>query len=159
MQVNFVEGVIKLEGQLTEQSSRDVFKKFILDAQGTGHSSVLIDFSKVTRANSCGLMEFISAIYDAKTDIEYINCPVWLVDQFNEVDELLPDHCTVKSVFAPFVNEDDGSVVNLIIPIVDDFDSSETYAKLEEMALPDGKKLTPDFDKEEYFYFTTKRSR
>jgi len=57
-----------------------------------------VDFSGVTRINSCGVRQWIKAISPVKKTIQYINIPPIIVDQLS----MVPEFAGSKAIFISF---------------------------------------------------------
>lgn len=66
-------------------------------------AEVIVDFSGVTRINSCGVRQWTRAIASCSARIRYVNSPALIVDQFSMVPEFLGDNSTVESFQARYV--------------------------------------------------------
>jgi hypothetical protein len=64
---------------------------------------VWIDFSGVTRINSCGVREWVRSASAFDGEIIYVNAPILIVDQFSMVPEFLGKKAIVESFQARFV--------------------------------------------------------
>lgn len=63
----------------------------------------VVDFSGVTRINSCGVRQWTRAIVTCQARIRYVNAPALIVDQFSMVPEFLGANSTVESFQARYV--------------------------------------------------------
>jgi hypothetical protein len=157
MQVNREGRVVSLEGVLNEhvdlQAVEGAMKAASQAASGE-NGEVVLDLSKVQRANSSGLLQWLRMAKRLKLPLCYKNVPVWLVEQFNMIDEFFDGQVKVESIYAHFYcTETDTSESHLLkigtdIPIQDqykDFHASVTSSQ--------GKTLEPDFDERSYFHF------
>jgi hypothetical protein len=66
-------------------------------------TEAVVDFSGVTRINSCGVRQWTRAIAACSTRIRYVNAPALIVDQFSMVPEFLGVNGTVESFQARYV--------------------------------------------------------
>ena len=66
-------------------------------------AQVFIDFSGVTRINSCGVRQWTRAIYQCKTLLRYVNAPSLMVDHFSMVPEFLGPHSVVDTFEGRYV--------------------------------------------------------
>ena len=64
---------------------------------------VWLDFSEVSRINSCGVRQWVTAIYSTNTRIHYLNVPSLIVDQFSMVPEFLGPNSMVENFEARFI--------------------------------------------------------
>jgi len=62
-----------------------------------------VDFSGVTRINSCGVRQWTKAIAGCPALIRYVDAPTLIVDQFSMVPEFLGPRSTVESFEARYV--------------------------------------------------------
>ena len=147
--------LVSLEGILNEHVDLQVVESAILDAaKSAGGGAVSLDLSKVSRANSSGLLQWLRMTKRIKNPLNYVRTPVWLVEQFNMIDEFFDGHISVESVYAHFYCPDtDTSETHLLklgveVPIQDQYKTFHL-----KMSSSDGKELEPDFDERSYFHF------
>lgn len=69
-------------------------------------AEVVVDFSGVTRINSCGVREWTKALARTHARIRYVCVPTLIVDQFSMVPEFLGPNSEVESFDARFVCPD-----------------------------------------------------
>jgi ABC-type transporter Mla MlaB component len=147
--------LISLEGILNEHVDLQVVESAIIEASKTAaDGSVSLDLSKVSRANSSGLLQWLRMTKRLKNPLKYVRTPVWLVEQFNMIDEFFDGQISVESVYAHFYCPDtDTSETHLLnlgveVPVQDQY---KTFRL--KIASSDGKELEPDFDERSYFHF------
>lgn len=147
--------LVSLEGILNEHVDLQVVEAAVIEASKAAKgSSVSLDLSKVSRANSSGLLQWLRMTKRLKCGLNYINTPVWLVEQFNMIDEFFDGKISVESIYAHFYCPDtDSSETHLLklgveVPIQDQYKSFQLKVTSSE-----GKMLEPDFDERSYFHF------
>jgi hypothetical protein len=156
------ESRIEFSGFLNENSNLDVIKAAIQNAAVVAGKvpggRVLLDFSKVTKANSCGILSYLRVLIELNVPVSYVNAPIWLVEQFNALDDFFVGDIIISSIYAQFYSPNtDKSFVLLQeigkdIPILPDYSSFEIEAKS-----PEGHDLEPDYEPEIYYFFIAKR--
>lgn len=118
---------------------------------------VCLDFSQVSRANSSGLLQWLRLMKKIQIPLCYVRTPVWLVEQFNMIDEFFDGDVSVESIYAHFYYpETDSSETRLLtlgtdIPILENYRNFSTSS-----ALTDAGQLEPDFDERSYFHFISR---
>jgi hypothetical protein len=152
---------IEFSGYLNEKSNMDLVKTALEGASATAQSRgqrVTLDFSKVSKANSCGILTYLKTLIALKIPVTYVNAPIWLVEQFNALDDFFVGDILVTSIFAQFYSpQTDESFVLLQelgkdLPILSDYSSFEINPKS-----PEGHELEPDYEPELYYFFIAKR--
>ena len=153
------DGVIHFDGTLTEDADWQRIESYMEthSHEALKDGLVRLDMSKVSRANSCGLLEWTKLVQKLEIEVEFVNCPIWLITQINcSIEDFLMERSLVTSLIAPFYNvqKDEHVMVNLKIPadvpIKDDYEDFTL-----ELSTDDGYALEPDFEADEYFYFLT----
>ena len=157
MKVEVLPNTLSFEGILDEQCVLDDLVGAFSKIQGTGFQEPLnLDLSQVRRANSSGIIIWLKFLQKTGTQMCYINSPVWLVNQFNMIDQFFENASKVKSVQAPYYCEDTGGSMNINLNIGEEIPIKESY---EDFALEnkviDGQEYEPDFEPERYFSFLT----
>ncbi|KAB8028052.1 hypothetical protein [Fluviispira multicolorata] len=146
---------VEFSGLLNEESSVDLIKQGLEQAikNSAAKKEVNLDFSKVKRANSCGILAWYKILENFDCSFIYVNAPRWLVEQFN-ISDFLSEKTTVSSIYANFYcpSNDTHEVLLLNIgkeiPILDNYDEFNLVLKNKE-----GFDLEIDFEPSEYFYF------
>ncbi|WP_186647741.1 hypothetical protein [Fluviispira vulneris] len=146
---------VEFSGLLNEESSVELIKQGLEQAvkNSASKKEVNLDFSKVKRANSCGILAWYKILDTFDCTFVYINAPRWLVEQFN-ISDFLSDKTRVQSIYANFYcpSNDTHEVLLLTlgneIPILDNYDEFNLVLKNK-----DGLDLEIDFEPSEYFYF------
>jgi len=152
---------IEFSGLLNEESSVANIKKALELAFSNAKDKVVrLDFSKVKRANSCGILAWYKILEDFKDGkCIYTNVPRWLVEQFN-ISDFLTDRTYVESIQANFycpANDTHETLILTIgkeIPILDNYDNFNLVMKSK-----DGFDLEIDFEPNEYFYFISSNTK
>lgn len=147
--------LVSLEGILNEHVDLQVVEAAISEASRTDKTSLVsLDLSKVNRANSSGLLQWLRMTKRLKCGLKYINTPVWLVEQFNMIDEFFDGKISVESIFAHFYCPDTDSSETHLLKLGADVPIREQYKDFQlKMTSADGKSLEPDFDERSYFHF------
>ncbi|NBO38404.1 hypothetical protein EBU99_07450 [bacterium] len=149
--------VVSLDGVLNEHVDLQSVEATILEASASAPAEggqVLLDLSKVQRANSSGLLQWLRMTKRLKCPLRYVKAPVWLVEQFNMIDEFFDGEISVESIYAHFYcPETDSSETHLLqiekdVPLLDNFREFRLMVKSS-----DGGELEPDFDERSYFHF------
>jgi hypothetical protein len=93
------QGTLKVSGVIDEDTRfDDVVAGFGVEAE--------VDFSGVTRINSCGVRQWTKAVKTTGAIIRYVNVPSLIVDQISMVPEFLGAQGRVVSFDARFVCPD-----------------------------------------------------
>lgn len=157
MEVAVNDTTIEFSGLLNEESSMEVIKNGLVQAFKNSKDKVVrLDFSRVKRANSCGILAWYKILENFNDGIfVYVNVPRWLVEQFN-ISDFLSDKTRVESIQANFYCPSNDTHETLLltlgkeIPILDNYDQFNLVLKNK-----DGLDLEIDFEPNEYFYFIT----
>lgn len=157
MDVLVKDKTVEFAGFLNEQSPIETqIRAAILHAgRGLAGGPVRLDFSRVKRGNSCGVLAWFKLIDQIPFPMVYVSVPIWLVEQLNFIDAL-PPNVMIESIQAPFYcpELDNHETLTLElgrdIPIQDDY---EDFAFVCTNA--QGQTLEPDFEPGEYFHFIT----
>lgn len=88
--------LVKFVGIIDESSS---FEELV----ALFEPEVWVDFSKVTRINSCGVRQWTKAVHTSTARVHYVNAPSLMVDQFSMVPEFLGPNSTVDSFEARYI--------------------------------------------------------
>lgn len=96
-------------------------------------SEVHLDFSGVTRINSCGVREWVRAVHNCKSLLRYVCAPALLVEQFSLIPEFLGAKGTVESFDAPYICDACGNEEVILLTV-----GKDIFAGLAEY--PDGPK-------------------
>jgi ABC-type transporter Mla MlaB component len=157
MQVRNEGHTVYFSGVLNEHVDLNNTEAALLAAQQSvtdKQPRVCLDFSHVSRANSSGLLQWLRLMKKTRIPLCYIRTPVWLVEQFNMIDEFFDGDVSVESIYAHFYSpETDSSETHLLtlgtdVPILENYRSYN--AQLE------GSQLEPDFDERSYFHFISR---
>jgi hypothetical protein len=154
MDVAVHKNTVVFSGILNEDSASNVIKSSLEEALNSSpDKKVFVDFSKVKRANSCGILTWYKVLETLPGFFTYINVPRWLVEQFN-ISDFLNKNTTVESIEANFycpqndTHENIYLVIGKEIPILEDYSSFQLVLKNK-----DGLDLEMDFEPVEYFSF------
>jgi hypothetical protein len=157
MEFTIKNNTVEFGGCLDERSSLDQLLRGLQQAaSGANGGKVRVDFSKVKKANSIGILSWAKVIDTAKMALVYVAAPEWLVEQFN-LSDLLRYGSVVESVQAPFycADTDSREMVTLVIgkdiPLQKEYNSLQLQKQSQTGAL-----LEADFEPYEYFHFITR---
>ena len=67
---------------------------------------VRVDLSGVSRMNSCGVREWLRGLMGNRSQIEYVHCPGFFIEQINLVTQLMPPGTKVASFECSFICDD-----------------------------------------------------
>ncbi len=99
-QANVTEGIICLRfvGPIDEDT------KFSEIQFGKDTKALIIDLQESTRINSCGIREWIKWLGTLAENIKltFRNCPKFIIDQMNLVEDFLPNRASVQSFYVPY---------------------------------------------------------
>lgn len=147
---------IEFSGLLNEESSVEAIDSALKQALDHSPTRVLrLDFSKVKRANSYGILTWYNTIENLEGVFIYFNTPRWLVEQFN-ISNFLNSNSRVESIQAQFYcpqNDSHETVLLFLgsdLPIQNNYDNFKLNLKNKL-----GFELEMDFEPSEYFYFIT----
>ena len=119
---------------------------------------VHVDFSKVSRANSLGIVTWLKLLQEMNFTVSYVNCPPWLVTQFNLLDTaFFKDKTLIESIYIPFYCEELDHEERFLFHIGKDIPIQSSYDQFELTdRLIDGHKYVPDITYRLYFAFLTR---
>lgn len=157
MKVEILPNKLQFEGVLDEQCSLDTLVDAFAQLKDSGLKEPLsIDLSQVRRANSSGIIIWLKFLQKTATQMCYVNTPVWLVNQFNMIDQFFENASKVESVQAPYYCEDTGGSLNIKLNIGEEIPIKDSYDDFSvENRVVDGQEYEPDFEPERYFSFLT----
>jgi hypothetical protein len=158
VQVKIKQHCVLFEGVLDESCPSETIELAMAPALAKlgADQKVQVDFSGVTRSNSVGLLNWFKVTQRFPAPIDYINAPIWLVEQFNFVTTLNSKN-TVTSFKAPFYCQAEDNYETITLEIGKDLQISESYTDVKfQINSKKGNLLEPDFDPEEYLYFLTR---
>ena len=145
---------VEFSGLLNEDSSSQVIQNALKEALKNSTDKVIyIDFSRVKRANSCGILTWYKILESLQGTFIYIKVPRWLVEQFN-ISDFLNDNATVQSIEANFYCPQNDTHENLLLTLGKDVPILEDYSDFSlSFKNKDGLPLEMDFEPTEYFFF------
>lgn len=155
MRVSVLPNTLIFEGTLSEDSSPTELASALAKLEQLGiKDAVSLDFSKVSRANSAGIVIWLKFLKTLKHPVKYVNAPVWLVGQFNMIKGYFDNGGFVESFQAPIfcpANEYSKVVtfqVGKEVPILKSFDDFRLPNRM-----IDGQEYEMDFDPGQYLSF------
>ena len=157
MNLEMVGNTLCFSGELSEKSDMNVFRCAILDQKSLGKEPVAIDFNKVDRGNSVGLMHMLEVLRDCDAKVCFEHTPIWLVEQFNMLEEFSRLPISVLSFGARFYSAKADDFVIRVLTAGKDFPLLDSYEGFDlRVYSQDGELLEPDFEVCEYFDFLTR---
>ena len=155
MNANILPNTLSFEGVLDEEVTLDQLLVYLGQLKSSGLTPpVNLDFSKVSYANSTGIVTWLKFTREAKLCFKYVNAPVWLVNQFNMVKGYFEFGSFVESMHVPYFapKTQDSRVFNLTVgkdfPLLADY-SNVTIPNRK----ADGRDYEIDFTPERYLSF------
>lgn len=157
MSITVEKNLLKMTGVINEQTSSSQIAMALREASAMG-SRVVVDMSGVSRCNSIGIWGWLRSISDSgNPPITYVNCPPWLIDQFNMLREFLVGDVVVESIQVPFYNESTDEIVLQVLKIGEDLPVCSSYENYEVPApQSDQGSYELAVDPENYFAFLTR---
>lgn len=120
------------------------------------NKSVRIDFEKVKSINSIGIRNWISWISsNPGVKFVFINCPVCVVEQINNVKGFAPAGTIIESFFVPYYSEETGEEKHELYVLDKDFKMG-TAPVIKNIKDSSGKKMELDTYPQKYFKFVLK---
>lgn len=133
------------EGALTENIEPNFFKRLLEKPEFENIKS--LDFSNVISGNSIGIRNLHLFFKGIETEIQLLNVPLWLMEQFGMIKSLLSENLKISSVVLPFYNpqtDEEAELVCIVgkdIPILASYENFEMNEKI-----INGISYVPDFD-------------
>lgn len=159
MRINLEPNTMIFEGLLDENTSlvelKESLKKLSeLAVKSAYPLPVVVDFSKVVRANSSGILTWLRFLQSSSTQFKYVNAPTWLVGQFNIVSGYFENGSFVYSFYVPFYAPKTRSSKNLLMTVGVDIQIQTEYASVSiPSRMIDGDMFEIDFEPNRYFSF------
>lgn len=155
MRASVLPNTMVFEGVLDEETSGDhLMSAYEQLKKSNPKPPIILDFSKVTRANSAGLVTWLKFLQTIHTKVKYVNTPVWLVGQFNMIKGYFTNGSYVESLQIPLYspNVQFSKIITIRlgkdVPILADY----TDFKLPNQMI-EGQEYEADFDPAQYFSF------
>ncbi len=147
--------LVEFSGYLSEKTTADDIRNAIqLAVQSSRTNTVRIDFSAVEKANSVGILTYLKTFEALKVRAVYERAPVWLVEQFNCIQEFFIYNSTVSSLYARFIVPGTEKQVTRLLTVGKDIPILANYRDFIVLATIDADTLLEaDFDAELYFSF------
>lgn len=120
------------------------------------NKDVRIDFAKVKSINSIGIRNWIHWIAtNPGVKFAFLNCPVCIVEQINNVKGFAPATTIVESFFVPYYSEETGEEKQELYVLGKDFKvgAAPTIKNIKDST---GKKMELDIYPQKYFKFISK---
>jgi hypothetical protein len=155
LKANVLPNTLLFEGILDEQTSEDHLRETLEKVKKAGIKPPLnLDFSKVTYANSAGVVIWLKFANKSGIAFKYINAPVWLVNQFNMISDYFVNQSFVETLSAPYFAPKSQDSIVFTLKVGKDIPILENYAdfKMPNRAA-EGKVYEIDFDPGRYFSF------
>ena len=115
---------IDMHGNIDEDV---IFDKYPL----VGFKKIDINLANIKSINSCGIREWIRWFSKTQnTEINLIDCPRVMIEQFNMIDSVRPKDSKIISFFVPYYNEDLNLEKKVLYEFGKNFD--ENNVKIEE---------------------------
>jgi hypothetical protein len=151
----FENGVVEFSGILNEQQDLAGLKtKLTQLSNDSNNGRFFADFSKVTRANSAGILVWLKATKELGLKIVYVKTPIWLVEQFNFIDEFFEGDIKVKSIMARFYDATQDDSIMYCLEIGKDIPFKTEYSDHQFNYTDNtGQPLEPDFDPQLFLNF------
>lgn len=113
-----------------------------------------MDFSKVTRGTSAGILVWLKFIKEIKSPIVYVNVPIWLVGQFSMIKGYFEFGSYAREIYVPFFDLKSEQTVNVLMKVGSDIPILESYQdfKVDDREIS-GAECEPDFVPAQYFSF------
>jgi hypothetical protein len=120
------------------------------------NKGVKIDFAKVTSINSIGIRNWISWVSSSPgISFTFLNCPVCVVEQINNVKGFIPENSVIESFFVPYYSEHTGEEKHELYKINKDFQPGKTPV-VKPIKDSTGKNMDLDVYPQKYFKFLLK---
>jgi len=145
--------ILKMEGELNENFSREEFDGIINALLSCSGDRIKINLSNIPRGNSTGIYLFIKSLSALKAPILFCDTPVWLVVQFNFMNDFFLNDVLVDSIQAEYVSEEtmDSKIFTVKlgkdIPVLQEYE--DTDFKMKDAS---GKIYVADFS-DDYLFF------
>lgn len=145
------------DGVLDEAAAQDMLMKYFSKLQdGGAKAPYCLDLSEVRYGNSVGVICWLKFTKQAGVQFKYVNAPIWLVNQFNVINNYFDNQSFCESLHAPYFSPktQDSRTFTLYvgkdIPVLEDYSTFKMPSKV-----VDGVSYDIDFDPQRYFYFIT----
>lgn len=117
-------------------------------------ATVKLDLSKVSYCNSAGIMVWIRFLRASNMKFQYINAPIWLINQFNMIGEVLINGSFVSSFQAPYFCTETQESRSLTLELGKDLPVMQDYSSYTATnRIIEGKEYEPDYNPPRYFHF------
>jgi len=154
MKVKSQGNALIFEGILNENTNPEELKAAVQKIDSNTPQVISLDFSKVVRANSSGIVLWLRLVKSIHFPFKYVGVPVWLVEQFNMISGYLSDASFVESIEVPFFCPETEDTHNELFMVGKDIPLLKNYA---DFRLPDLKRGSQiyemDCDPKTYFRF------
>jgi ABC-type transporter Mla MlaB component len=117
---------------------------------------ITVDMSKVQRANSIGIVEWLRFVTQSNAQLKYVKSPVWLVNQFNLIAGFFENKSFVESIDVPYFCPDSNFTKIVTLNLGSEIPINNSYIGFYlENKVFDGKEFEPDIVTEQYLSFIT----
>ncbi len=152
MRMKILKDVVYFEGFLDERSDPAEWKTGLTKMKD--QKIIAMDHSRVSRANSAGIVIWLKFVEKLKTPIKYVNCPVWLVGQLNMIKGFLKNDSFVESLQLPYHCEKNDESKTFLAVIGKEIPLQKEYSKFKaKNRVEDGHEYQPDFQPKNYLAF------
>jgi hypothetical protein len=152
MDINISSHCIRLRGVLNEDVTQMQFEQTLSAAFASIKGRLTVDFSEVSRTNSCGIARWISAVSNKNYPLNYTSVPIWLLEQFLMIEEFSSGDMYIDSLILPFYCVDSDVdiqkclAIGKEIPLLNDY-SNFSFDFLDQ----DGRQFVVNFDADALF--------
>lgn len=155
MRVNVLPNTMIFEGVLDENTSlTDIMDAFTKLKNAGAKAPITLDFSKVVRANSSGILIWLKFLKATNFQFKYVNAPVWLVGQFNMISGYFESGSFVESFQAPYFAPKSQASQHFKIIIGNEIKLQQAYSDSDlPKRVVNGEEYEIDFDPQQYFHF------
>ncbi len=150
--------ILYFVGDLTEippaETFNAEFKKSIESLDKGEDHIITTSFERVGHINSVGVRKLIKVLRDCERTLNFVNSPVWLVDQFNMINGFFGEKHFATSFYCPYYSESSGDEHFHLISIATDFDLGSSFTVQSFSDIEHEKVVySPDFESSSYFAF------
>lgn len=153
------EGKIICSGAMDESLSGSELKAIFEKLRPTlGAQPLAVDFANVRSANSNGVVNWLRFLDSTRHPVKYQNAPIWMVRQFNMLQQFFAFGSFAESITVPFHSTTGTESIAVVLKLGSEIELRPNYRDFE---LPprviQGESYAMDCDPEAYFAFITSR--